>query len=417
MKHFFNTPLKKTKLLFGAVSLFLISFSNVIAQSWDYKDSGTDFILLDLSIPPGQDQVAYAAGSQYTVDSAGIIIKTIDGGETWETIYPLTGSVSSFTRIEFITSLKGFAVGWANTFMITEDGGETWEDVVAGTNMYFYSSLNFYDENIGFAAGLNLSNGLDSYITNDGGLTWALGTSTANMAEFSSAYADENTLFSVGKDQVISKSSDGGENWSMISSGIQGYYNFEVFFKDVANGIVSTEDGTLLTTHDSGATWETFSTGYHNFYGLNYIGDKVFAAGTDEDVFYSSDNGSTWSLVHDGPPTATFYAIDFFSNGDALICGSQGTILKASELILGTSNFEATSPTVYYTSSTKKLNINSELDFTSYSIYSIDGKLVKEGKLNSTNNLSIDVSYIANGNYILILNNNDTSKSIKFFKY
>jgi photosystem II stability/assembly factor-like uncharacterized protein len=410
---------KEYKYLAGIIYLILSFFliNNLSAQSWDYKDSGTDFILLDLSIPQGQDLVAYAAGSKYTVDSEGIIIKTIDGGETWETIYPLTGTVSSFTRIEFVTPLKGFAVGWGNTFMITEDGGETWEDIVAGTNMYFYSSLNFYDENIGFAAGLNLSNGLDSYITNDGGLTWTLGASTANMAEFSSAYADENTLFSVGKDQVISKSTDGGENWSIISSGTQTYYNFEVFFKDVANGIVSTEDGTLLTTHDSGVTWETFSTGYHNFYGLNYIGDKVFAAGTDEDVFYSSDNGSTWNLVHDGPPIATFYAIEFFSNGDALICGSQGTMLKASELILGTSNFEDTNATIYYMSSTKELNINSELEFTNYSIYSIAGKLVKEGKLNSTINLSIDVSYIANGNYILILKDLYTSKLVKFLKY
>ena len=94
------------------------------AQVWEYKDSGTDFILLDLSIPPGQDQIAYAAGSQYTVDSEGIIIKTVDGGETWETIYPLSGTVHSFTRIEFVSPLKGFVVGWGNTFMMTEDGGD-----------------------------------------------------------------------------------------------------------------------------------------------------------------------------------------------------------------------------------------------------------------------------------------------------
>jgi len=133
------------------------------------------------------------------------------------------------------------------------------------TDIYYYSGLNFYDENNGFAMGLNLSNGLDSYITNDGGITWNLLTNTTNMAEFASAYADENTLFTVGKDQVISKSEDGGENWSIINTGIQGFYNFEVYFKDLNNGIVSTEDGTLLTTHDSGLTWDSFSTGYHNF--------------------------------------------------------------------------------------------------------------------------------------------------------
>ena len=176
--------------------LFLILIVPFIlnAQVWEYKDSGTDFILLDLSIPPGQDQIAYAAGSQYTVDSEGIIIKTVDGGETWETIYPLSGTVHSFTRIEFVSPLKGFVVGWGNTFMMTEDGGATWVDIAAGTDIYYYSGLNFYDENNGFAMGLNLSNGLDSYITNDGGITWNLGTNTTDMAEFASAYADEEYL-------------------------------------------------------------------------------------------------------------------------------------------------------------------------------------------------------------------------------
>ena len=387
------------------------------AQVWEYKDSGTDFILLDLSIPPGQDQIAYAAGSQYTVDSEGIIIKTVDGGETWETIYPLSGTVHSFTRIEFVSPLKGFVVGWGNTFMMTEDGGATWVDIAAGTDIYYYSGLNFYDENNGFAMGLNLSNGLDSYITNDGGITWNLLTNTTNMAEFASAYADENTLFTVGKDQVISKSEDGGENWSVINSGIQGFYNFEVFFKDQNNGIVSTEDGTLLTTHDSGLTWDSFSTGYHNFYGLNYVGDHIYAAGTDEDVYLSSDNGTTWEMIHNGPPTATFYAIEFFNNGDALICGSQGTMLKASALILNTNTVENSSLTIFYRSSIKELIVNSDLVFSSYLIYSLDGKLINEQKVTSNNTLKIDVSHLSNGNYMVVLNSDNNRRTAKFVKY
>ena len=387
------------------------------AQVWEYKDSGTDFILLDLSIPPGQDQIAYAAGSQYTVDSEGIIIKTVDGGETWETIYPLSGTVHSFTRIEFVSPLKGFVVGWGNTFMMTEDGGATWVDIAAGTDIYYYSGLNFYDENNGFAMGLNLSNGLDSYITNDGGITWNLGTNTTNMAEFASAYADEDTLFTVGKDQVISKSEDGGENWSVINTGIQGFYNFEVYFKDLVNGIVSSEDGTLLTTHDSGLTWDSFSTGYHNFYGLNYVGDQLFAAGTDEDVFQSFNNGNTWNLIFSGPPIATFYAIEFFSNGDALICGSQGTMLKASALILNTNTVENSSLTIFYRSSIKELIVNSDLVFSSYLIYSLDGKLINEQKVTSNNTLKIEVSHLSNGNYMVVLNSDNNRRTAKFVKY
>ena len=403
---------KKSFLFLLLIVPFILS-----AQVWEYKDSGTDFILLDLSIPPGQDQIAYAAGSQYTVDSEGIIIKTVDGGETWETIYPLSGTVHSFTRIEFVSPLKGFVVGWGNTFMMTEDGGATWVDIAAGTDIYYYSGLNFYDENNGFAMGLNLSNGLDSYITNDGGITWNLGMNTTNMAEFASAYADENTLFTVGKDQVISRSEDGGENWSVINTGIQGFYNFEVYFKDLNNGIVSTEDGILLTTHDSGLTWDSFSTGYHNFYGLNYVGDHIYAAGTDEDVYLSSDNGTTWEMIHNGPPIATFYAIEFFNNGNALICGSQGTMLKASALILNTNTVENSSLTILYRSSIKELIVNSELVFSSYLIYSLDGKLINEQKVASNNTLKIDVSHLSNGNYMVVLNSDNNRRTAKFVKY
>ena len=237
------------------------------------------------------------------------------------------------------------------------------------------------------------------------------------MAEFASAYADENTLFTVGKDQVISKSEDGGENWSIINTGIQGFYNFEVYFKDLNNGIVSTEDGTLLTTHDSGLTWDSFSTGYHNFYGLNYVGDHIYAAGTDEDVYLSSDNGTTWEMIHNGPPTATFYAIEFFNNGDALICGSQGTMLKASALILNTNTVENSSLTIFYRSSIKELIVNSDLVFSSYLIYSLDGKLINEQKTTLNNTFKIDVSHLSNGNYMVVLNSDNNRRTAKFVKY
>jgi hypothetical protein len=90
-------------------------------------------------------------------------------------------------------------------------------------------------------------------------------------------------------------------------------------------------------------------------------------------------------------------------------------MLKASELFLGTSSFEDSNLNVFYSISTKELSINSEVEFSRYSIYSIDGKLIKKGNLNSTS--TIDVSYISNGNYILILNNTFTSNSVKFLKY
>ena len=409
-----QNSIKKTLLNFGMVLLALMTLFTSQAQTWDYKDSGTDFILLDLSIPPGQNNVAYAAGSLYTVDSEGIIIKTIDGGETWETIYPLSGTVPSFTKIEFVTPLKGFAVGWGNTFLITEDGGATWQDVAAGNNVYYYTSLNFYNEDIGFAVALNNTSGADSYRTNDGGATWIEETNTSEMSEFAAAYADETTLFTVGKEQRISKSLDGGESWTEISQGANAMYNFRVFFRDVDNGIVSSEDGTLLTTHDSGISWDSFSTGYHNFYALNYKGNEVFAGGTDQDVFYSPDNGSTWNMIYDGPPTSTFYQIEFFADDSALICGSGGIILKVTD-ILGLSNNTIEGFKYYPNPTTNVINLNAKENIENVAIFNVLGQKVVNQNINAAST-QIDVDHLNAGTYIMMVTVDGKTGTYKIVK-
>ena len=122
------------KLIFTSIALlgtFLISQ----AQTFEYKDSGTDFILFDLSIPEDQNEIAYAAGSKFTFDTEGIILKTEDAGETWQTIYPLSGTSPSFEKIQFVTTEKGFVAGY-NLFMKTEDGGTTWTPMSVGTGVY-----------------------------------------------------------------------------------------------------------------------------------------------------------------------------------------------------------------------------------------------------------------------------------------
>ncbi len=388
------------------------------AQIFDYKDSGTDFLLYDLSIPPEQNDVAYAAGSEFTVNSEGIIIKTVDGGETWDTI--VSGAPNGFTHIEFTTQMRGFIVGWGNTFMTTIDGGATWQNVTAGTDIYYYTSLVFYNENVGFSGALTNSSSLEAYITTDGGDTWNLATDTSNMAEFAACFADENTLFSVGKDQVISKSTDGGNTWTVLQSGMPTFYNFEVYFRNQSEGIVSSEDGELLSTIDGGNTWDSFNTGYHHFYGLNYKGDQIFAAGTDQDIFHSDDNGDNWNMLHDGENVATFYAMEFFENSSALICGSQGRMLKASEiLILENEDFGFNNElNVAYKPDSKLLTIQTDtLMFSEIQLYGINGNLILQKNFDETKETNIDLSLIHDGVYIVKVNTSGKTESIKIVKH
>lgn len=56
----------------------------------------------------------------------GIILRTYDGGETWQTVY--TGP-DHLRSIEFATKEVGFSGSVSGTFLRTLDGGDSWQDI------------------------------------------------------------------------------------------------------------------------------------------------------------------------------------------------------------------------------------------------------------------------------------------------
>lgn len=373
------------------------------AQTFEYKDTGTSFILFDLSIPPESSETAYAVGSKYTVDSEGIIIKTTDGGETWETIYPTEGTAPSFEKIEFINENTGFVVGY-NLALKTENGGVTWEEITVGTDVYLYNNLTFYDENTGvITAQLNGSPYFGIYLTSDGGNTWTPSTNVNNAGGIAIDYADENTVFSVGNNEVISKSTDGGNTWEYLNQTTSGLYNIEVFFKDTDNGFVAGDDGKLMITHDSGETWNSFSTGYHNFYALYYKGEKLIAAGTDEDIYISEDNGETWNILFNGSGGSTFHGIDLFADDSGLICGSGGKMVKFQDVFMSTSENDLIKNNVmgYYNSNTGIYTVYSKNStINNIVIFNTAGQMMNSFKVNSMN-IHTNISAYPSGVYFI----------------
>ncbi|AFL80116.1 putative photosystem II stability/assembly factor-like protein [Aequorivita sublithincola DSM 14238] len=404
-------------LIFTIIALlgaFLISQ----AQTFEYKDSGTDFILYDLSIPEGQNSVAYAAGSKFTFDTEGIILKSEDAGETWEKIYPLSGTSPSFEKIEFVSTDKGFVAGY-NLFMKTEDGGATWTPMTVGTNVYLYNNLSFFNENIGFvSAQLDNAPYFAIYLTTDGGDTWTPATDVMNAGGFDVAYADQNTLFSVGADERIAKSTDGGDTWIQIYSGIIQNYFLSAYFKDQNNGVIAGEDGLLKTTHDGGATWSDFATGYHHFYALAYKGDQLLAGGTDTDIYISDDNGDNWSQIFMGNDQNQLYEIEFFEDGSGLIVGSGGIVIKFEDVFLGTEDnqFSENDLVSFYNSTSKTFSIQSKTEkIEKVAIYNITGQHVGSFTSNS-NTFDANVSAYANGVYLVTVTSNNQTSSLKFLK-
>lgn len=256
------------------------------------------------------------------------------------------------------------------------------------------------------------------YLTTDGGDTWTPATDVLNAGGINIAYADQNTLFSVGADERIAKSTDGGDTWSAIYSGIIQNYFLSVYFKDHDNGVVAGEDGLLKTTHDSGATWSDFATGYHHFYALTYKGNEIMAGGTDEDIYFSEDNGTTWNMIFDGPGQSQLYEIEFFEDGSGLICGSGGVIIKFEDVFLGTQDNQISENELisFYNSNSKIFSVQSKNEkIEKVAIYSITGQLIGSFT-NDSNTFSADVSAYSTGVYLVTVTNNKQTSSLKFLK-
>src|SRR6185369_6233737 len=98
------------------------------------------------------------------------ILSSTDFGSTWETIFSTEGLNTTLSSIEMVNDSVGFIATYAGSVLKTTDGGSTWEKTTVGLPTLSYHTVKFFNENDGVIGSLN---GL-YYSTSDGGSTWTL---------------------------------------------------------------------------------------------------------------------------------------------------------------------------------------------------------------------------------------------------
>lgn len=336
--------MKTIKLSFFAIFMLLAGIS--FSQTWNYVNStGTTFILYGMSFPPGQSNIGYACGMQYTYDAPGVIVKTIDGGDNWTQVWPASGEIDGLQGIWFTGDLVGFACGWNNYFIKTIDGGVTWTPVTVGSDVWYYVDVEFWDANNGIALAKmnNPETEQAAFITSNGGNSWVPATSGLATAEVMGlSYASQNNVYVVGTGAHVFKSTDGGFNWttsSTLSALLLG-----VDFASTTFGVVGGEEK-IFATINGGTSWTTYTTGYENFYATaSFTNGTGYVGGTDENIYITTDYGATWTAQNGGPGSSTLYRIRFTDNNTGFACGSGGRIMKLAAVL--SADFTANTTTV-----------------------------------------------------------------------
>jgi photosystem II stability/assembly factor-like uncharacterized protein len=134
-------------------------------------------MLFDIKMFDKNTGFACAATSEDVSQSNALILKTTDGGKTWEKVYQSNRPFETTWKVSFPSEKVGYVTiqsynpdpnAKQQRVAKTIDGGETWKEINlvedAGAREF---GIGFIDENHGFVGTMN-----SGYETKDGGLTW-----------------------------------------------------------------------------------------------------------------------------------------------------------------------------------------------------------------------------------------------------
>lgn len=206
----------------------------------------------------------FVAGADST---AGIIFKTVNGGNTWTQV--LSGGSSSLNAITFASPQVGYAVGGnLDTGVIykTTNAGNTWTSIYnSGINQEYIAGIRCRNNNEGMAVGMSIGAvaiEAKQYAINGGTLS---GTNSSPMYfMFTDVYFHSaDTGFVTALDfngSYILKTTDGGLNWNPVYSNTMQDVN-KIAFANHQKGYVVGSAGLLLKTTDGGNTWINMASG------------------------------------------------------------------------------------------------------------------------------------------------------------
>lgn len=331
--------------IFILVLLLLLSlYMPAVSQQWMLAGTVPSPGLTP-SISVVDANIAWIAGG---TSNSPAIYRTSDGGVTWTQI-TTTGTVNELFCIWAISATsaivgEGAINSFAKLYKFASDGSK-WNVVLqTGQNDGGFNNIIFSRSNP--LIGGTLAD--EIYVTTNGGNNWTMkstGVVGVSSAQNSLMFIDQN-FFGFGLKNGASRvrmSPDGGITWSTKNLNLSGNYTSGFTFKsDKMIGLSSTSSSMpyIARTTDGGTTWNTINIGT----GLTGTTTIKWVPGTSV-VYILGSNGSIKRSVNDGLtwvslPTAGVTGLNHFdfNKVNNVICGyavsTNGSVIKLQDSIL-----------------------------------------------------------------------------------
>ena len=205
----------------------------------------------------------------WAVGHDAAIVRTRDGGASWERLNYAPEEQRPFLDIWFSDASTGFAIGAYGFFYRTADGGDTWVD--AGLQLADDgqveeedSEYDYYDygedlhlNQVAISASGKLYIAAEAgtvYRSDDGGETWKTLPSPYEGSFFGTLPLEADSLLLYGLRGHLFRSDDAGETWQELETGTQALLTDAVRLDD-GTIVISGLAGAILVSTDGGRTF------------------------------------------------------------------------------------------------------------------------------------------------------------------
>ncbi len=268
----------------------------------------------------------------YAVGTLGAMVKTSNGGTTWDTLTRVTNR--NLNGVFFTDPNSGIAVGAQGTIIKTVNGGWTWSTIQSGTSLNL-NSITFVDENRGVIVG-------DSGLilrTVDNGLTWALVQSPSNTSLTSIQFENDKKGVVVGtypgqNRGILLTTNDTGLTWKLSAQEFPSALT-SIGFSDASRAFIVGSLGAVFQSSDSGQTWTPkISATTNNLFSIQFASNFVgYAVGDGSTILKTTDAGDTWNALASGVSstgqTRSFYSVSFTNMNVGFMVGRDAILMNS----------------------------------------------------------------------------------------
>ena len=432
------------RLLTIAILFFM---SNLIfAQNfqWTEQTSGVTTDLNDVYFSDNQEGCA--------VGDNGVTLYTTNGGKTWTSATSVT--TQKLRAVFFADYNTGWAVGGVNSGVIlrTDDGGRTWQDISPDSFKYYQIfDVAFANQNVGWVITYD-----SIYMTTDGGTTWTNEnylSSVDNVLNRAITVTSDSTAYVAGQSKrgipsttyadVLNRPVyDHPDTWGGSAAS-----NFEkddklrcVTFSDFNTGFAGGQNGIIYKFEQEdplffNGPWNVSldlnPTGLQGIKSISFPSESsgMFLTSAQVSgvtfalVYHTNDTGATWSATPDSIQDLFANALMSPDTLTAWTVGNGGKIYKGVYKTLGINTMSLDMDVnIYPNPATNIVNvrINTKANkLVTYVLSDISGRVINKGSwnLNSSNSVfQLNVSDYNNGVYLLQLSTDKGQGTFRVLK-